>query len=156
MCNASEEFFTKPLTDYRKFGYEKQNDEVVYDSGNIPTELFEIVSLFEADNEQPLESIKLLGNKFEINGRRFGKNKLEFVITLRNNMLQLEVVEFIHEGQGNFHKLYEILKEIQKKYKLNKIFFHAVYTQKMHEICEHYNLRLVEKYADGRADYEEP
>lgn len=156
MCNASVEFFKQPNTEYRKFGYEKQNDVVVYDTGNIPIELFEIVRLFETDNGRPLENIKLFGNKFDIHGRRLGRNKLEFEITLRNNMLQLEEVEFIHEDQGNFHNLYGILKDIQKKYGLNKIFFHAVYTDKMHQICKHYKLRLVKQYDDGRADYEEP
>lgn len=157
MSEVEKRFYKEPLSDLNEYAYLKLEGVEDINTNNLPAELFEIISIYENDCDQNLEKVAFRGNTLSIFGRSSdGKCMCELELRLRDNKLILKVAEFIHKEAGNFRKLYRILREIRKRYGLNKIFIEKVCTEEMEKICDHYNLVRLSESSELPVDYEEP
>ena len=89
---------------------------------NFPQEFFSIVAIFEEDCNFNVKKLYSDSGRLFIYGQNSrGDSNNELMLRYGNNELIVARVKFIHTREGNMTRLYKILKQIRKKYKLNKI-----------------------------------
>lgn len=113
--------------------------EEIANSHNIPSEIFEIVSLFQNTCDKPLEKVGFKGNTLSITGRNSVGKHCVLSLRLRNNKLDVKTVEFPEQRRGYMTAFYGLLKEIQSKYDLDKVTIEAVCSEEMELWCSKFN-----------------
>jgi len=114
---------------YRKSGL---NDK------NFPPAFFSIVSLFAEDANYNLREVTLINGNLIIHGLYKGVKSTLYLRYKYNEDISLVVaqVEFIHKRVGYMTRLYKILCNIRKIYKLNEIIIECVNTDEMKNWCQ--------------------
>lgn len=115
-------------------------------SSNFPQCFFELVGLFAYDCKNNLKDISIINGNLLISGCYRGKkNELYLRFQYRHDCISLVVarVEFIHRRKGYMTRLYEMLKNIQKQYKLNAIMIECVQTIEMESWCKKNGFEVV-------------
>lgn len=104
---------------------------------NFPQCFFSIVALFAEDSNYNLEEITVMNGNLIIKGYNGQINELYLRYCYNHNEISLVVarVQFINKRKGNMTKLYNILKNIQKKYSLKAIMIECVSTESMMSWC---------------------
>jgi len=108
----------------------------------MPSVFFEIIGLFAKDGNYNLRSCYCMHNILYI-GSYYNKQENDFMLRYNDPIHQLTVarVQFIHRRCGNMTELYEILKKIQRKYKMDNICIENVNTDEMANWCKKNGLR---------------
>lgn len=103
---------------------------------NCPLVFFEIIALFSEDCDYKLKDCYVQMKRLFVRGtHKHNKNELMLRFAGEDNELIIGRVQFIEQRVGKMTKLYEILKKIQKKYKIGKIVIESVITEEMEQWC---------------------
>lgn len=121
MSTTSKAILTgQNMDDY--FDFFSKMSEWQINRKNFPQEFFSIIAIFEEDCNFNVKEIRSDMQRLFIVGQNSkGDKRNELMLRYGNNELIVARVQFIHTRQGNMSRLYKILKQIKKKYRLNKI-----------------------------------
>ena len=103
---------------------------------NFPQEYFSIIAIFGEDSYFNLKEIRADWTRLWIRGNNSNNSKSnELMLRVHGNKLIVARIEFIHQRKGNMTRLYNILKQIKRKYKLEEIIIEQCHTEAITNWC---------------------
>lgn len=97
---------------------------------NFPIDFFSIVGLFVDDSNGNIDELYIDKNRLIIKGTNYHRTKSnELMLRFGRGKLIVARAEFIHTRNGNMTKLYGMLKDIRKRYKLERIVMEQCVTE---------------------------
>ena len=119
------------------FDFFSRRTEWQINKNNFPQEFFSIIAIFEEDCDFNVREIRSDMQRLFIAGQNSrGDKRNELMLRYGDEELIVARVGFVHTRQGNMTRLYKILKQIKRKYKLKKIIIECCVTKASVDWCE--------------------
>lgn len=127
------------------FDYFSGNSKLNINCKNFPIEFFSIIAIFSEDCDNQISKIYSSMERLFIEGSVDDKSN-SLLLRYHDSNLIIAKIQFINTRKGNMTKLYELLKFMKKKYKLNQIIIENCHSSSIISWCIKNNFVPFDKY----------